>query len=248
MYPENIAMRSPGFSLLETLLTLVLFGAIGTGFLLLTNLSRQSYKLQAETSNLQQNMWIASQLIQSDLPAVGYLGLPNSSGVVAAWPGSASTLQFTAGSVASNDLLILRQRLDTPNTFQGVTYQLDASGGLNRIACQQSGSPCTPGVSSANTVAVAAVEALDFAFLSPTGWQASLPLAPNLLAIGVYMRLRSALPIGPNVCQTYPGPEADLPVAAASLGITSFVPTGQNCRFLRQERFMVLSLLNTQVY
>ena len=241
-------MRSPGFSLLEALLALALFAALGTGFLQVSSLSRQSYRFQSESSTLQQNMWIVSQLLQTDLPATGYLGLPDNSGNVAAWPVTASTIDFTAGNSSTTDLLTLRQRLDTTNTYQGVTYQLDATGGLNRVACQQTLNPCTPGAISANTVVASPLEAFDIAFLTASGWQSTLPLAENLLALGVYLRLRSNAPVGPNTCTTYPSLDADLPQSAASLGIISFTPAGQACRYLRQERFVVLSLLNPQVY
>ena len=193
-------------------------------------------------------MWIASQLLQSDIPAVGYLGLPDNAGTVAAWPASAHTLDFTAGSSSTSDLLTLRQRLDTANTYQGISYQLDATGGLNRVTCQQTTNPCTPGTLSADTVAVSPLEAFDIAFLTPSGWQTSLPAANDLVALGVYIRLRSNAPVGPNTCTTYPSLDADLPQSAASLGIISFTPDGQTCRYLRQERFVVLSLLNPQVY
>lgn len=241
-------MRASAFSLLEAMIALAIFIVLGSSFLLLSSLSRQSYKLQAEISGLQQNLWIVSKLLESDLPATGYLGLPDSLGQVATWPVSTSTVSFVAGSGTVSDVLTLRQRMDTPNTFQGVTYQLDASGGLNRVSCQLVGAPCTPGSASANTVAISPLEAFEVSFLSTTGWQSSLPLAKNLRALGIYIRVRSNLPVGPTTCRTYPSTDADLPATAANLGIIQSVPQGQSCRYMRQERFLVISLLNAQVY
>lgn len=241
-------MKTAGFSLLEALLALALFAALGTGFLLVNSLSSRTYRFQSESSNLQQTMWIVSQLLQTDLPATGYRGPPDMGGNVAAWPAATRTIDFTAGSSTTTDLLIVRYRLDTADTYQGISYQLDATGGLNRVACQQTINPCTPGALSANTVVASPLEAFDIAFLTPSGWQSSLPAANNLVALGVYIRLRSNTAVGPNTCTAYPSLDADLPQTAASLGIISFTPAGQACRFLRQERFVVLSLPNPQVY
>lgn len=265
-----------GLTLLELLITLGITGVILAMTAGVLASSNRSATLQAAHDLLQQDLSMSQMVITEQLAAAGSLGGHPESFQGEGWTSeeqaeiitwlsehiAGSGLRSVAVSTSGGDR-ITTNRLERIRKTQHGAYQLQllqttfarsATQSLSwtsrdvlcDVTVQTGQMTCTLQAGTAQP-AIEHLEAFEVFFQSNTGaWNAVLPPANELRAIGVYLRFKIQLAEG-HTCATFPGKAAQLPDASTVLGVPTHT-YGAPCHARRLEGMQIVHLGNPQWY
>ncbi|MFC5597844.1 PilW family protein [Deinococcus cellulosilyticus] len=262
-------------TLLELLITLCITGLILvlTSSVLVS--ARHSATLQASHDLLQQDLTLSQMLLQEQVSTAGYLGGDPADFQGKDWTREEQSgllewlaehiREFGLKSIAlpDGDRIELSRLSRIWKTAQALVYRMEflqITFGLSRsrnlvwtnrsVLCEVQTTPakvsCTP---EAGTVqpAVEHLEAFEVFFLHGDGqWQANLPSADDMRAIGFYLRFKTPEETGRS-CGRFPAGEVRLPAAASVLGIPVHSDPAP-CHARRLEGMQVVHLGGQQWY